>query len=87
MARSPAHDQTAPLETRTLQMPPPPLHDPPDPPVAERLVRPEGALLHWALELQLEALHQPVDLEVDAGVDDGVEMAAGVLQRQGIRIG
>ncbi|KAL2006721.1 hypothetical protein VTN00DRAFT_9389 [Thermoascus crustaceus] len=86
MAASPLHDQTAPTDTRTLQMPPPPLHDPPDPPVTERLVRPEGAPLHRTLELQLEALHQPVDLEVDARVDNGVEVAAGMLQRQGIRV-
>lgn len=67
-------------------MPSAPLHDPPDPRVAERLVGAERAFLHRTFELLLKPVHQPVHLEVHARIDEGVEVAAGVLQSQGVRV-
>ena len=61
-------------------MSPSALHDAPNAPVAEGLIRAEGALLHRTLQFALEALNQPVDFEVHACVDKAVEMAAGVLE-------
>ncbi|PIG79209.1 hypothetical protein AARAC_010500 [Aspergillus arachidicola] len=56
-----------------------PAADTPNAVVTKRLVGPERALLHGAFEFLLEALNEPVDFEVDAGVDEGVEVAGGVF--------
>ncbi|THD00475.1 hypothetical protein EYZ11_000039 [Aspergillus tanneri] len=57
-------------------MPPSALHNPPYPPVAERLIRPEGAFLHRAFQLSLEALYQPVDFQMNSSVNKGIEVVA-----------
>lgn len=87
LTRLTLNHQTSTPKPRALEMPPSPLHDAPDAPVAERLVRAEGALFHGTLQLALEALDQPVDLEVHTCVDEAVEMPAGVLEGQRVGVG
>jgi hypothetical protein len=65
----PIHDATAPWNLSAFEVPSPPLHDPPDPPVAELLVCAERALFHGTFEFTLESLDEPVDFQVNAGVD------------------
>jgi hypothetical protein len=60
-------------------MAPPALHDPSNPPVTERLVCSERTFLHGTFKFPLEALDQPVNFQVNACVDEGVEVAAGVF--------
>lgn len=62
-------------------------HDSPDSPIAKRLVCPKRAFLHRTLQLALKTLDQPVDFEMNAGIDKIVEMTTGVFERQGVRIG
>ncbi|CAK44090.1 hypothetical protein An01g11890 [Aspergillus niger] len=58
-------------------MPSSALHDHSNCLVTERLVRPERAFLHWTIEFLRKAFHKPVDLQVDPGVDERVEMTRG----------
>jgi hypothetical protein len=63
------------------------LHDASDPPVAKGFIAPEGALLHGTVQVALEALDQPVDLQIHPSGDDGVEVTGGVLEGECVRIG
>jgi len=63
------------------------LHDALDPAIAKGFIGPEGALLHGTLQVALEALDQPIDLEMHTGGDDRVEVMGGMLESEGIRIG
>jgi hypothetical protein len=51
-------------------------HDTTYSPVAECLVRTEGAFLHGTFELSFKSLDEPVHFEVYARVDHVIEVAA-----------
>ena len=57
-----------------------------DAPAAEFQVAVEIAALGGTLEMQAAALDEPVHLQPDAGVDERVEVAAGVLEGEGVRV-
>ena len=79
--------QTAILNTTTLKMPPAALHNAAHTPIAKRLVSTERALLHGAFESMLKPLDEPGNFQAHACEDYGVEMAVGVFEGQGIRVG
>ena len=68
-------------------MPSPPLHEASD--LARRtkgLVGLEDAFPLGDVQLRRPAVEEPCDLEPHARVDERVEMAASVLQREGVRV-
>ena len=72
-------------------MHPPPLHDAPYRPAAERRVAPHDAfaVLPGTLQPAGLAVEQPGDLEGDGGVgvDEGVEKGVGVFEGEGVGVG
>jgi hypothetical protein len=86
-ASPPLHHKTASGHSATLEVTATSLHDASDPPIAKGFIATEGALLHGTLQVALEALDQPVDLEIHTSGDDSVEMTGGVLEGEGVRIG
>lgn len=86
LAGFPLDDKTPASAPSTLEMPSSAFHDPPDSHIAEGFVSSERAFLQWTLELLLKTVYQPVDFQMDAGIDQVVEMAAGVFQRQSVRV-
>lgn len=43
--------------------------------------------LAWAREVELTTMHKPRNLELDPGLDQSIEVAAGVLQCQCVWVG
>jgi len=56
------------------------------PPTKPQVAPQVAALVARALEVQQAALHQPLDLEAHARVDEQVEVAARVLERERVRV-
>lgn len=62
--------------------------NPPDTSPAELPITPEIATpIVGTFEVQGVALHQPLDLQPDPGVDEVVEVSARVLERERVRVG
>jgi hypothetical protein len=64
----------------------PAFHDAPNTPVTECFICSEGAFLHGAFKLALEAFNEPVNFEVDSCVDHRVEMATSVFQSESVGV-
>lgn len=62
-------------------------HDAADGLCAERLVGPHPARARGQLEVQPAALADPAHLELDAGLDERVEVEVGVFERESVRVG